>query len=147
MNENKVVSKGSNTFKLHRSADQSDPGFTIVGKRLYWVYSYQTENDPGRPWAVLRREDIPDELVKHLERKNPALFKNGQTISRGDLTLAYCTDDVYREMRNEQMQIAADQLSRVKTTPGDSKDNTKNYVRVFESSVEQGSADAFRTQR
>lgn len=147
MTENKVVTKGSNTFKLHRSADQSDPGFTIVGKRLYWVHSYQNENDPGRPWAVLRKDDMPKELVDHLERKNPALFRNGQTIARGDLVLAYCSMEVYEEMRREQKQIADDQFSRVKTTPGQAKDTNKDFVKVFQSNIEHGTADAFRVQR
>lgn len=104
-------------YKRHRPADRSDPGFTIPGKKLRWVSATVSENNPGRIWAVIRRQDLPKDLVSHIVVHNPNAFSQGETIRRGDLVLAYASHEAASELRSEKVELAQEQEQRVKSLP------------------------------
>lgn len=92
-------------YKTHRPIDRTDPGFTIPGFKLKWISTKVSENNPGRCWAVLRKDKMPKELLNHIEDSNPGAFAGGDTIRRGDLVLAFARKeavDAFRKELNEQ---------------------------------------------
>lgn len=128
---------GSLPFQRVRSRDRSDPGFRLPGKTLRWVSAKQTEVNMDRPWVVLRMSNMPKELVDHLNAVNPGVFSHGDTVRRGDLTLAYCTDDAAAERRRELNELAQQEKARVYGQP------TRN-VKIYENEAEKVGADLFR---
>lgn len=108
---------GDMNFIKHKPVDRSDPGFTIPGQKLRWVSGSVAENNPGRPWAVLRKSKMPKELVEHLKDVNPFAFQDGDTIRRGDLVLAYAPIEHANEFRKEILERAQEQEMLVKRGP------------------------------
>lgn len=104
-------------FLKHKPVDRSDPGFTIPGHKIRWISGSVAENNPGRPWVVIRKSKLDKELVEHLKDHNPFAFQEGDTIRRGDLVLAYAPNDMAEELRNEIRQKAAEQEALVRRGP------------------------------
>lgn len=117
-------------FKPHKVVDRSDPGFTIPGRTLRWVSGKVSELSPGRPWAVIRKADLPPDLLKHLLGVNPDAFANGDTIRRGDLVLAYTTVERAEALRKEKRQAAMDQELVVKRAVSARNRAGKEVVKV-----------------
>lgn len=92
-------------FNKHRPVDSSDPGFTIPGNKLRWLSSRVSENNPGRPWVVIRKSDCPKELIEHIARHNPGAFAHGDTYRRGDLVLGYTNDEAHQVLTRELREI------------------------------------------
>lgn len=104
-------------FKKHTSKDTADPGFEIPGRKLRWISARIAENSPGRPWMVIRKSELPVELVKHIEGRNPNAFAHGDTFRRGDLILAYGDVDAVKEYKREIQEKALDLQRSVKFAP------------------------------
>lgn len=137
------------TFVRHRPIDKSDPGFKIPGKTLRWVSSRVSENNPGRPWRILRKSDLTPELIKHLEGINPEAFAHGETIRRGELVLAFSSEEATKEHRRELKEKAQfqersvcrapsianpDGSPRAKVEINEDRDVTRDMVARFKSS-------------
>lgn len=108
-------------FKTHRPVDTADPGFEIPGRKLRWISSRVSENNPGRPWVVIKKSELPDLLVKHIEGRNPSAFAHGDTYRRGDLVLAYGRVDEVKEYRKEIDEKARDLQRSVNIAPREIK--------------------------
>jgi hypothetical protein len=104
-------------FSKERSAEGGDPGFRLPGFKLRWVSGDVSENRSSRPWAIIRKSDLPAELVKHLEDRNPDMFKGAETIRRGNLVLAFTTDQANDGIKSDNVRAARDLESRVKLAP------------------------------
>lgn len=100
-------------YRLHTPTDTSDPGFRIPGKKLHWVSPRVSEINPGRPWVVIRKSDLPKELATHIENHSPAAFAHGDTIRRGELVLAYSSEEVAKRARQELNEIAREREASV----------------------------------
>lgn len=74
---------------IHRSVDQSDPGFMLKGHKLRWVSAHVETRRAGRPWQPLKLSMLPENIVKHLEAHQRAWLGDGDTIRKKDLTLAF----------------------------------------------------------
>lgn len=117
-------------FNKHRPVDTSDPGFTIPGYKLRWINGKVAENNPGRIWAVLRKGDFPNELVKHLTDHNPGAFTQGDTIRRGDLVLACASREAAAKRDAELAEMARDQEYLVKRAPAIVDQHGRNRAKV-----------------
>lgn len=126
-------------YQKVRSRDRSDPGFRLPGKKLRWVSAKQTEVNMDRPWAIIRRSMLPEELLKHLDSINPGMFTAGDTVRRGDLILAYCSDEAAIAHRKELDQLAEQQKSRV-------HGQASKAVKIYENEIEKVGADLFRKE-
>lgn len=104
-------------FNTHRPADSSDPGFTLPGRKLRWVNGRVSENNPGRPWVVIRKSELPKELVAHIERHLPNAFKDGDVMRRGDLILGYADERAHKIHKEETRERAQEVSNRVKSAP------------------------------
>lgn len=125
------------TFNKHRPIDPSDPGFTLPGVKLRWISGRVQEVYAGRIWATLRKEDLPAELVKHIESMRPDAFQHGNTYRRygTELILGYATEQAAKEHRQEINRNSERQMSTIKTSPisgTDSKGNQISKVESFE---------------
>lgn len=109
-------------FRKHTPVDRSDPGFTIAGKTLRWLSGKVSENNPGRPWVILRKTDLSKDVLDHIERHHPGAFAHGDTVRRGELVLGYSGDEVLKDYRSEIRQKAID-LDRSISRAPDIKDN------------------------
>lgn len=108
-------------FVTHKPKDKLDPGFQILGWKLRWIAATQTEDRYGRPHRVLKKEDLPADILKDMERSNPDFFARDNTIRNRELVLAYCPIDVANNIRREMDQAARDQMARIKSLPSNSK--------------------------
>jgi hypothetical protein len=110
-----------NAVKLRRPMDPSDPGFEIPGLKLRWLSGRVAENAPGRPWVILRKQDLPEKLLKHITDTNPAAFTTGDTIRRGDLVLGYASDDANAKWKAMKAEAAAEQYEVISRLPQDAR--------------------------
>lgn len=138
------------TFVKNRPVDKSDPGFTIPGKTLRWVSARVSENNPGRPWVILRKSVLTKELITHLEGINPNAFALGDTIRKGDLVLAVATKEAHKLHRKELDEKARgressvnrftrginnpDGSSRAKVETNEDRDVTREMLAKFKAS-------------
>ncbi len=86
---------------IHRSVDNSDPGFAIKGFKLRWLSGAVESRRAGRIWAPLKISMLPDETIKVLKDTQPTWFSAGDTIRRRDLTLALAPLDAVEKRRRE----------------------------------------------
>jgi hypothetical protein len=135
----------SQKFKIQRvkPVDKGDFGIRIEGLKLRWVGAYQNENNPGRIWTVLRKSDLDEAAIKHLEGINPAVFKGGDTIRRGDLTLAYATEEASQALRQELDNESRKNMQAISAAPS----TRNNSMRVFESEISKMGAAAFNNRQ
>lgn len=105
------------TFVKHRPVDRSDPGFTIPGHTLRWISGRVSENNPGRIWMILRKSELPPDLIKYLEQHHPGAFREGDTIRRGDLVLSYASESFHKDYKAEKVAAAKELQQSLKRTP------------------------------
>lgn len=125
------------TFNLHRPVDSSDPGFSIPGYRLRWISGRVSESNPGRPWEVIKKSDLPPDLVKHILSRNPSAFSAGETIRRGgeELVLGYSSIEAAQELKDDNLKKAREMEGRLKRAP-DIKSSKGSYTKVEHNSKE-----------
>lgn len=107
-------------FKVHRPVDPSDPGFTVPGVRFRWNSGRVRErSDSTGIWSLVRKNNLPKDLVEHIQNRYPGAFREGDTIRRGDseLVLAYAKTEVVQEHRKYLDSLSKDQASRAKIMP------------------------------
>jgi hypothetical protein len=136
-------SKGQMKFLTHRPKDKLDPGFRIVGMKLRWIAATQTEDRMGRIWRVLRKEEMPPEILKQMRDGNRDMFGQDNTIRSRELILAYATEEAVAEERRMNEALAKSQMAQVtsKSAPGGNK-----HVKVQEAELSQVSSSEFFNQ-
>src|SRR5262245_59219301 len=97
--------------------DVTDIGFEIPGHKLKWISSTKQESGITRIWEILRRDDLDPEAVKQMERRNPTIFSNGNTIRLGDLVLGYAPIDRVKEQRELMDMTARQRVQQVQRAP------------------------------
>ncbi len=117
-------------FNKHRPVDNSDMGFTVPGLKLRWVNGRVSENNPDRPWVVLRKSDLPKDLVDYIEGRSPDAFKGGETIRRGDLVLGYADEKANEIKKRELAEAAKEMQARVKTAPSIANKSGRQTAKV-----------------
>lgn len=128
-------------FNKHKPIDRTDPGFTIPGVKLRWVSGKVSENSPGRPWVVITKSDCPKELLEHLSRHNPSAFANGDVYRRGDLCLAYTTEEAHKLLKREIAELRTDQEELVKRAPSIMGRDGKNRASIEVNETKDVTAD------
>lgn len=132
--------KGSLKFIPHRPKDKLDPGFTIVGHKIRWLASTQTEDKMGRIWRILRKSDLPAETLRAMQEMNREVFGRDDTIRNKELVLAYASNDAVELEREMLREAAQRQMSLVtsRAIPGGNK-----HMRVEEAEVTKVSGSEF----
>lgn len=120
-NQKDTNSKG---WKFQRKrvnpSDLTDLPFLIHGVQLRWISGRKNENrHMAGIWKVLRKADLPQELVRDLERDYIGMFGDGDTIRNGDLVLAYAPAEMAAARKKELTAAANDQAARVFRKPAD----------------------------
>lgn len=143
----KVVSEKSyGKFKVtyHRPTDPLDVGFKIAGFQLRWISARKSETSAGRPWSVITKDSLPEELAKELAAKRPGLFKDN-LLRNGDCVLAMAPIEEINEIKKENERARRDQMAMIER-PADLPNNAR-----VETSREQvptaellANADGFR---
>jgi len=136
-----VKSKNNLKFVTHRPIDKSDPGFKIVGCKLRWLASNQTEDRPGRIFRILRKSDLPPEILKQMEFHNRDMFNKDEVIRNRELVLAWAPDEAVAEHKKDLAEAARRQMALVtsRAAPG----NNRN-MRVEEAEVSQAGEEYFK---
>lgn len=136
-----VKTKGTMKFVTHRPIDKSDPGFKIVGCKLRWLASNQTEDRPGRIFRILRKSDLPPEILKQMEHYNRDMFNKDEVIRNRELVLAWAPEEAVAAHKKELAETARRQLAMVtsRATPG----NNRN-MRVEEAELTQAGEEYFK---
>lgn len=132
--------KGSLKFITHRPTDRLDPGFKIVGHKLRWIASSQTEDKMGRMWRVLRKSELPAETLKAMQEANRDMFGRDDTIRNKELVLAFASEEAVNVERQMLQDNARRQVSAVtsKSVPGGNR-----HIRVDEAEVTRVSGSEF----
>lgn len=118
--------KEETEYKTHRPMDQLDPGFTLKGRKLYFISAKKTENTPGRPWEIVRKKDLPPKLVEHIKRTNPRAFTDQDDTYRvGDLVLAMAPLSHLEPYKKAREEANRAQMASVAAAPTDSHGNFK----------------------
>lgn len=124
----------------HRPIDPSDPGFRIKGVKLRWISTIVHQNNPDRPWVVLKKTMLPKGIVTKLEESRPDLFgdEEKETIRRGggSLILAYAKDSAAKTHKDEIRERAKIQDDFVAAGAGivDQQGRRRDAVTVNETS-------------
>ena len=132
--------KGSLKFITYRPQDKLDPGFRIVGHKLRWIASSQTEDKMGRIWRVLRKNELPAETLKAMQDANRDMFGRDDTIRNRELVLAYATESAVNEERQLLDESSRRQMGLItsRSIPGGNK-----HMRVEEAEVTKVSGSEF----
>ncbi len=105
-------------FEPFRLTDRSvmDVPFRIRGHKLRWISAAVQSVNNHRGWKQLRREDIPPEMLKELQREHFGLFTHdGDTIRYGDTVLAFMSFENFDKLQASKNKAANDQMSQVMT--------------------------------
>jgi hypothetical protein len=132
--------KGSLKFITYRPTDKLDPGFRIVGHKLRWIASTQTEDKMGRIWRVLRKNELPAESLKAMQEANRDMFGRDDTIRNRELVLAYAPESAVNEERQMLDEASRRQMGLItsKAVPGGNK-----HIRVEEAEVTKVSGSEY----
>lgn len=124
--------KGALKFISYRPQDKLDPGFRIVGHKLRWIASTQTEDKMGRIWRVLRKTEMHPDTIKAMQEANRDMFGRDDTIRNRELVLAYAPESAVNEERKLLDEASRRQLGLItsKSVPGGNK-----HIRVDEAEV------------
>jgi hypothetical protein len=135
-----VKTKGNLKFIKHRPIDKTDPGFRIVGWKLRWIAMGTTESKDGRIWRVLRKSEIPAEILTAMTVNNPDIFGQDSTIRNRELVLAYAPEEIAAAQRKEAEDIARGQMAQInrKSAPGGGR-----HISVDEAEVSHVSGAEF----
>jgi hypothetical protein len=93
--------------------DTMDVPFAIVGHKLRWVSGRASEDKFTRPWKVLRKSDLPLNIVEDLERRSINIFRDGETVRFGECVLAYATEEAVKVIRDQNRREAQSQLQSI----------------------------------
>lgn len=86
--------------KMTNRNDRLDFPYEIVGHKLRWLSARTTEDRQGRIWRVLRKSDLPVEVVADLASQAINVFKDGDTIRNGTLVLGYASNEAAAEAKS-----------------------------------------------
>lgn len=105
---------------MHRSVDNSDPGFAVKGFKLRWVSGQVEARRAGRMWQPLKASMLPERVVTKIKESNPGWFSTGDTIRKKDLTLSFAPNELVEERRKSlrEQQNANEAVFRGKTSVG-----------------------------
>lgn len=84
---------------VHRSVDNSDPGFAVKGFKLRWISGGVEARRAGRMWQPLKVSMLPDKALAKMRESNPSWFSMGDTIRKKDLTLSFAPVHLVEERR------------------------------------------------
>lgn len=73
--------------------DTMDLPFRIVGHKLRWVAARSSEDKFTRPWMILKKSELPSDVIEDLKRKSINIFRDGETVRFGENVLAYASDE------------------------------------------------------
>jgi len=92
--------------------DPSDLPFRLLGHKFRWVAARSTEDRYTRPWVVLRKSDIPEDVIQELKSRNVNAFRDGETIRWGENVLAYASNEEVAKLKaaNEREAYAQREL-------------------------------------
>lgn len=132
--------KGNLKFVTHRPKDALDPGFRILGAKLRWIAATQTEDKMGRIWQVLRKDQVPKELLEQMRKSGREIFGSDNTIRKRELVLAWADEAAVAEERAMLDRAARSQLSQVtsKSVPGGNR-----HMKVEEAEMTKVSGSEF----
>lgn len=120
-------------FSTHRSADASDPGFSIQGVKMRWISGRVRErSDSSGIWVPFKKSALPKELVEHILKHYPNAFSEGDTIRRGsgELILAYATKD-HADAHRARLDLASkSQASTTKVMPKQDYIGKKDFTKI-----------------
>jgi hypothetical protein len=102
MSKAQVGSK-SLTFVPHdcNREDTMDVPFRIKGHKLRWVAARASEDRFTRPWVILRKSELPQDVIDQLKSKSMNVFRDGETVRHGENVLAYATEEAVARMKAE----------------------------------------------
>lgn len=105
---------------LHRSVDNSDPGFAVKGHKLRWISGGVEARRAGRMWQPLKASMLPEKIVGKMRESNPTWFTQGDTIRKKDLTLSFAPLALVEERRRtlKENQNANEAVFRGKVDVG-----------------------------
>jgi len=137
-------------YTLNTPLDNSDPGFTLPGKKLRWLSGKVAENSPARPWVILRKDKLEKGLIEHIEKYNPSAFSHGDTIRRGELVLAYADVAAVEFHAKNLKERALDQERSIRVAPDARDFSGKQRLKIEvsdESDVTDRMVQQFKTQK
>lgn len=121
---------------MHRSVDNSDPGFAIKGFKLRWLSGGVEARRAGRMWQPLKLSMLPEKVLAKMRESNPSWFAAADTIRKKDLTLAFAPLQLVEERRRalKENQNANEAIFRGKVSVGNGayteKDNSVAVERM-----------------
>lgn len=118
--------QGTLPIKMKRLApvldrDPTEVGFEIPGHKLRWIAARKQEDKWGRIWQALRKEQLSEEAIRSLEAYNPSTFATGNVIRRGDMILAYASNELVEALRTQIDHDSKSRKSQIYNVPGVSK--------------------------
>lgn len=116
-------------FTAHRPVDPSDPGFVIPGAKLRWISGRVRETSSSSGiWKALKKSELSEKLVAHIEDHYPGAFSHGDTIRRGngELILAYAPLEAVAKHRAYLDQENRNQSSKARIMPNQEDVGHKN---------------------
>ena len=75
--------------------DSMDVPFRILGHKLRWLGARSNEDKFTRPYKILRKSDLSNDIIKRLEEKSINVFRDGDTVRHGENVLGYCSNEAY----------------------------------------------------
>lgn len=105
---------------MHRSVDNSDPGFALKGNKLRWISGQVESRRAGRIWQPLKASMLPEKVITKMKESNPSWFSTGDTIRKKDLTLSFAPMHLVEERQRslKQQQNANEAVFRGKVDLG-----------------------------
>ncbi len=107
--------------------DTMDVPFRILGHKLRWVSARASEDRFTRPWKILKKSELPENVIRDLESRSVNIFRDGETVRFGENVLAYATDEACAE---QKARVDADSRSQLASI-GQNSDK-RSGVRVSE---------------
>jgi hypothetical protein len=127
-------------FRNGQPKDKLDLMFEIPGHVLRWLGPRQMEEQSGRIWRVLHKDKLSSASQREIEDRHYNVFRDGNTIRRGELVLGYAPKEQYDRVKQELAQASSQQVKALEHGPGLDKHNIKVDKREFELK-RHGSAD------
>jgi hypothetical protein len=93
--------------------DSMDVPFRIVGHKLRWIAARASEDKFTRPWKVLKKSDLPANVVQDLESRSVNIFRDGETVRFGENVLAYAPDEIVEIQRQRVAEETESQLASI----------------------------------
>lgn len=101
---------GSKSLKfVPHSANRKDPSdipFRILGHKFRWIAARASEDRYTRPWVVLKKSDLPEDVLSDIKSRNVNAFRDGETIRWGENVLAYASNEEVAKLKAENEREA-----------------------------------------